>query len=766
MRLLYPAIEALQRFAAATGLPHAVLFHNDAQCTEVPCASVQIVHSIPVLRDVITLHDCVVLVLASPNEDPFWQQVFAVLHTNPNTQSLWVHEDEPHNRFLGMPEHLALQTPDPLPLDVQEFIRRPLQSPLLRLGRIVAADVMQYGNDLSSVPLQLALVALRLTKYNPAVFGHYLPVIRKKMRLLTTQRQFNNLLTELKRVLLWSPSESDVRAFFDHVAPLSCSSNAMLFANAPSEDARTLSLLSRLSQSQVWTTQQTFYKQQGMRAWSSNIVPYGVSSSMFIAQAYARVVLRFFADCYHKNLLPTTQVNCYVLEGGSGACKFGLAFARLLLALLEQANLNDVIRPCIILTDLSDQVIESRRAHPAFKALLATHPHAVDFAVMDSQDMILGRSLHLRIADAPLDPQGRPLFFVGNYFLDSLPTDAFLIDSTGVSEIATDDRADAFYPRPLPSLALAHYYHDPLLDATFHALVESILSRHPDRKCLLLFPVHAFRFLEALRRLVGPAAPFGLLVGDAAVHFSDIQHDIPELSPHADCFCLPVDFSVLEQFLATLLPSGQVSSTLQVFSDTFHVLHASSREDSSLSHHCFHEELNGFGANDCDLLLGALEDSAGLTTLPPQVAFLTLSNYDFDCFLVFKWQLIATMRAQPTLNRQPHALVQLGLRCFRNAYSLDATPDFNLQLSMARWFYALEAYEPAAAILKELAPTSQDVRVLYLLGLVCMQLGAMSKAALLFFTCMRKEYRAKYKTRWRLCNDGDVGDGVECQRRP
>ena len=55
------------------------------------------------------------------------------------------------------------------------------------------------------------------------------------------------------------------------------------------------------------------------------------------------------------------------------------------------------------------------------------------------------------------------------------------------------------------------------------------------------------------------------------------------------------------------------------------------------------------------------------------------------------------------------------MKCFQNAYILKMEGQFNVHLNMARWFYALKAFEPAATLLKSLLPT-YDVRVLYLLG--------------------------------------------------
>ncbi|RLO05314.1 hypothetical protein DYB28_003834, partial [Aphanomyces astaci] len=255
------------------------------------------------------------------------------------------------------------------------------------------------------------------------------------------------------------------------------------------------------------------------------------------------VVVRFFIDCYRQHLLsPTDTVNCVVLEGGSGSCKFAAAFIPAVMTLLEDADLQHVIRPCVIQND----------------------------------------PIRLRVANATLDVSTTPLFVVGNYFFDSLPTDAFVVDGDGaVCEVCTDDESADTFTLSHDVVDTTQYYQDnddsKCLNKALTALVQHIQAAYPRRKCLLLFPVDAFRFVLALRRRSSARSPFGMLVGDATVHFSDILTDIPELSPHADCFCLPVDFDVINRFLDIAFASTckvQVSTTTPVFSDTFQVLYA------------------------------------------------------------------------------------------------------------------------------------------------------------------------------------------------
>ncbi|EQC27322.1 hypothetical protein SDRG_14847 [Saprolegnia diclina VS20] len=630
---------------------------------------------------------------------------------------------------------------------VHHWLFRPLEDPVNVYGSLVAQDLVRHGRGLVSVPLQLALVVLRLLHYSPSILLQNLPLLEKKILNLNTARLRQNVRKELLRVYKWPHVPDAIATFLQNeslfgandAAPLQPS---LLFGDAPASTDG----LTTVAASPVWSAQKDFYKAHGMGAWSSNIVPYGVSSSMFIAEAYARVVLQFFLDCHGKGKLDATSpINAYVIEGGSGCCKFGLAFARHLLGLLAGLELHTVIRPCIILTDLSVDVLDSRIAHVDFQSLVAAFPGQLEFAVLDVEDIIARRGpLFLRVANAPLQlAPTTPIFFIGNYFLDSLPTDVFLVEPSGLSPVLTDEAGDSFAPSPLPLPDPSTHYESAALNATLLSVPRGL------RVSLLLFPVQAYRFLSAI---LPPTAPFGLLFGDATVHSSDTFHHVPELSPHADCFCLPVDFSLLEAFLSQSFPKLTFQSTLQVFADTFQVCYATHFPDDAAnlsSPLVFEAELQAFGANDCDLIMGTIQDTPdAFTALEPQMALLALSKWDYDCFAVFMWPMVRQVPDQPALRA---SVAEVGLKCFENAYLLKDAGVFNLHLNMARWLYAIQAYEDAAVLLKELVQ-SQDIRVLYLLGLVCFHLNAVDKAHVLFRACLDMGARAKYQKRIAVCD--------------
>jgi len=75
----------------------------------------------------------------------------------------------------------------------------------------------------------------------------------------------------------------------------------------------------RLSKSLLWRLQRNYFERYGIEAWSSGAVPHHITSSPFIADAYARVVIGFLRD-YERSLDQRQPV--YIVELGSGSRRF------------------------------------------------------------------------------------------------------------------------------------------------------------------------------------------------------------------------------------------------------------------------------------------------------------------------------------------------------------------------------------------------------------------------------------------------------------
>src|SRR3954451_9558001 len=105
----------------------------------------------------------------------------------------------------------------------------------------------------------------------------------------------------------------------------------------------------RLSQSVLWKLQRNYFDRHGIEAWSTGAVPHHITSSPFIADAYARVVFGYLRDCHSaasggassSTPLEYTQP-VHVVELGSGPGRFAYLFLKELLGLLRGSALKDI----------------------------------------------------------------------------------------------------------------------------------------------------------------------------------------------------------------------------------------------------------------------------------------------------------------------------------------------------------------------------------------------------------------------------------------
>lgn len=151
------------------------------------------------------------------------------------------------------------------------------------------ADSLEIREPLFSssgqLPFQLLLILLRWTYCHPQVAHEVGKKVRRQLELAPSRRTQRDVVDILKLGLrIWESKYSlESIQFCVPVRKPSRSSAARLEAAPSSPGSR----LARLSKCQLWDAQKQFYLDRGISAWSAGTVPFGVSSSSFIAAIYA-----------------------------------------------------------------------------------------------------------------------------------------------------------------------------------------------------------------------------------------------------------------------------------------------------------------------------------------------------------------------------------------------------------------------------------------------------------------------------------------------
>lgn len=204
---------------------------------------------------------------------------------------------------------------------------------------------------------------------------------------------------------------------------------------ADNDDGCTPSL--PFSQSHVYTASKAFYERNHERAWIS-AVPFGVTTNAKLADAYARVLLAYLQDLAEEgdagsggDSSPAEEDGdgprtAHIVELAAGHGLFGFLLAKRLRELSSASSAPSPWRIRLVMTDFNRRLLESRRAAPWLRPFGTDG--SVDFAVLDAscQEQEEGQGLEL-LSGRVLRPGSLrgPLIVLGNYALDSLPSDIF-----------------------------------------------------------------------------------------------------------------------------------------------------------------------------------------------------------------------------------------------------------------------------------------------------------------------------------------------------
>lgn len=161
--------------------------------------------------------------------------------------------------------------------------RRPLPPPML--------------TSVSQMPFQLLLLALRWSHFHPTLVRAFASPFERKLRLIP-QNRISSAISQLgeQESALWShvyatEAPHDCQFLGAPAKRLKAELEDTTVVQIPYFDDNGTDLRRSLSQCHLWNVQKQFYLTQGIRAWSDGIIPFGVSSSSFLAAAYARTSL-------------------------------------------------------------------------------------------------------------------------------------------------------------------------------------------------------------------------------------------------------------------------------------------------------------------------------------------------------------------------------------------------------------------------------------------------------------------------------------------
>jgi tetratricopeptide (TPR) repeat protein len=385
-------------------------------------------------------------------------------------------------------------------------------------------------------------------------------------------------------------------------------------------------MYSKLSESILWEKMEEYYQHMGPSLWQTNIVPYAISSSKILAQAYANMIIANLQDYLRDAKLDAPNEPVYVLELGAGHGQFGYYLTKKLISQFTILNWStDYVK--YILTDISEENKLSWSKHPNFQELIKSG--TVDFATLNP---LLGENFYTDVQKFEFKNNctNAPLFVIGNYFFDSLKQDAFEVKDGKISEVLIDvntsgpiesifEKSNYTYKRN--EIEPNSYYNNDKLNKILEGYKKDL------NEGSFLLPVGAINCMENLYGLSSSNVVF--LVGDKGETILEALSYIsdPEISQHGS-ISMMVNFHAIEQYFN--LSEGMAITTTNT-SENFQLAFFSSRYSYSMYNtaYSFRNLLNLTSPDDIyNLFYTNYNEIIEYKSLDQYIALMKVSDWD------------------------------------------------------------------------------------------------------------------------------------------
>ena len=414
----------------------------------------------------------------------------------------------------------------------------------------------------------------------------------------------------------------------------------------------------RLSKSLLWQLQRNYFERHGIEAWRSGTVPHHITSSPFIADAYARVVMGFLrdwsvlkhSDDASSNAPLDRRQPVYIVELGSGSGRFAYSFLKKFFSLYRSSVLKE-IPVKYVMTDFTKSNLEYWRVHPWLRPFIKEG--SLDFARFDLESDVQFELLDSGeiLSNATLR---NPLVVISNYVFDSTRQDAFVVADENLFEIQvslTTPQTEIYTADPdiLSQVEISahedpingNYYDDP----KWNRILRDYKQRLTDTA--FLFPTSALQCIQNLHDL--SRGRMLLLSGDRGYSHDEalkLGRGVPTFALHGS-FSMMVDYQIIGEYCRHL--SGQVlhparpAESLNISAFLF----GDTPGDFVETRQAYAEAIAKFGPDDFFTLKEGIGKLYDVLSLDQILAFVRLSGWDYKRF----WECLPVLKKHlPEMN--------------------------------------------------------------------------------------------------------------------
>ncbi len=486
------------------------------------------------------------------------------------------------------------------------------------------------------------------------------------------------------------------------------------------------------SESKLWDWQRGYYNAKGVEAWSSNEVPFEITSNPFIASSYANVIVRFIQD-YSKQNPETAQEPFYILELGAGTGQFSYYLLKALLYLLSELDMNNVnIR--YVMSDMSKKNINFWKENNAFDTFVrkdilyfAELDLESDFneIILQQSDIILSKKHCLK----------NPLTIISNYIFDALRNDVFAVKNNKlyeslVSLTTEEDNINNGQPKDWKKIHIEYedveikseYYKDPDFDAVLEDYRTNLDNSY------FLFPIAS---LNALKKLKSFSSDKMFILASDKAHTMIQEHQhfgFPKTAIHGNSFSIMANFDAIGRVFehwsgSKLLQTSYTSFTTAAF---FSNLDFNKLPETRLA---LELSIKNFGPCEYFLLSFHVSSSDQEASLETYISILELSKWNPYIYSILNEQILKLVK-----NAKYSELEYLAENIHKVAENFYFIPNTsNLFFNIGIFFHDIEMFDKAIPYYKKsLSIFGKEYYTLYNLG-ICFYKTDNYRASLNYF---------------------------------
>lgn len=386
------------------------------------------------------------------------------------------------------------------------------------------------------------------------------------------------------------------------------------------------------SESLIWELNRNFYHENGIAAFSDEMVPHNVTNNSKCARTYAKLIFALLQDISTEE---NSDEPIYILELGAGHGRLSFQILRHLQKMVD-TSLEVLPNYCYVLSDIVEENLNFFLDHHQLQEYF--EKGVLDVAYFDSSST---EKLDLRYGKKCILPNqlNQPIVVVANYFFDSIPNELLYFNNNEVSPCSVAINSDVNpngmdAEEMIENMSFVFSKSISKLPIYESEIINDILDDYRKllKESFIFFPKLAMLCLQNIEKFSNK----GMMLLTMDKGFHEIQHlkskKVPEIITHGS-FSIWVNFHALCAYC--LKKGGKI--LFPSFSN-FHfeigcLLFFKENQKHQHVEKAYEQSVNDFGPDDFNSIKQLAYENVANLNLIELIALYRLGIYDSSFFI-------------------------------------------------------------------------------------------------------------------------------------